>query len=1090
MNNTMAEQRPKKHFWTRLLRLPRSKTQAKLSNPPDENVPNFDNDIAQSSTMDFSSLSEVRRDSGILFLNKTTIGGNDMAFKEENKHVQFAPTPLNKYYKVDVKAAPSKRIDTDEDKENVKVNIVSKPKRPILRLDRSRSNQSRESVHNPVETTLVKAIFVDGPQVKTPTIQRTSTKLALIERKNASLPQLNVSSITKYGSLPRNSKIHTENMSQQSYPVSNSQETLSVMSQPFTKSTKVAEWQRRSLRHVQRQSCYDIFQNPKTFQGNEPLVNTNRQSLGEHQMKLFQKSTSSNPDFPLMSSQSMFSGQPMVHSQTSISNPVNRKLLYQKPVPSYSENSSALQPVNHPMRFTQRKRECAFPIPNKALNEVGLPNAMGGSESLKPHPNCSKSKNPHYIYLSETVSKSNHAENGIKNYSNGHKEYFDSSNNKKKIYSSKEVIPYQSSMSTTADRETLMFKNSAEQKFSTRIFINKTRKQAVKLSMYSQKRQLSNKLCKYKCKESDEGFSSMADDECSFNCSCSTCMARYAKYNKKDSMVKRFFSSNKENRYFFSIDINDKPSSTTEMETIQEHTQEVQAEIHHCQSPQEEKWYNCNDVLCQTPLKPTVTKSLEGNDKAKHDVGSPSKNAIESIYENITEIINSATKKNYKTEDVKRMFSTPICSPVKVRGTPKKLAFDATEAAKFSIESASDLAKSSPASVKSISFNDSVVLLQEIFQKLSQECKELLQPDVSSTSSASKTQDFFDSPISNKCVKDLVKNLQSKELSEADFANIIGSMAQNIFLETKAKRRISRLIHSKSFPDLRKKANPTPLTSGSLTCINSAVKNDCDNKKDNNPDSKNSKTTDGLGGNKEDNQQLPPVKVSDPSSTTLSTSGGDSSVGRTLPDGWSGTPSSSKSEDSESDLQLLEKAIRLGMGLGPNDENKSLFYAASPKKATKYKSRDVLSGKGKLKLKIYYNSGLVTVHIMRAAKLNWTLGKELNSYVKVCLVPDESKRVHWRTPVQKAQKHPRYDTKFSFEALEDDSSKRLLFSVWHRDYGRQRSELIGCMSFSLKHVMDPDHGVDGWYRLLKEGFGVQKHFAARTKQLQAIKPSC
>ncbi|KAF8797090.1 Protein kinase C like protein [Argiope bruennichi] len=71
--------------------------------------------------------------------------------------------------------------------------------------------------------------------------------------------------------------------------------------------------------------------------------------------------------------------------------------------------------------------------------------------------------------------------------------------------------------------------------------------------------------------------------------------------------------------------------------------------------------------------------------------------------------------------------------------------------------------------------------------------------------------------------------------------------------------------------------------------------------------------------------------------------------------------------------------------------------------------------------------------VARAAKLNRPNSRELNPYIKISMVPDSSKRVHWRTTVQKGQKNPVINQKFSFELLAEDSTKRLVFSVWHRD---------------------------------------------------------
>ncbi|GBN84377.1 hypothetical protein AVEN_59796-1, partial [Araneus ventricosus] len=72
----------------------------------------------------------------------------------------------------------------------------------------------------------------------------------------------------------------------------------------------------------------------------------------------------------------------------------------------------------------------------------------------------------------------------------------------------------------------------------------------------------------------------------------------------------------------------------------------------------------------------------------------------------------------------------------------------------------------------------------------------------------------------------------------------------------------------------------------------------------------------------------------------------------------------------------------------------------------------------------------------RAAKLNRPTSRELNPYIKISMVPDSSKRVHWRTTVQKGQKNPVFNQKFSFEVLAEDSTKRLVFSVWHRDLAK------------------------------------------------------
>ncbi|KAK8383107.1 hypothetical protein O3P69_011550 [Scylla paramamosain] len=83
----------------------------------------------------------------------------------------------------------------------------------------------------------------------------------------------------------------------------------------------------------------------------------------------------------------------------------------------------------------------------------------------------------------------------------------------------------------------------------------------------------------------------------------------------------------------------------------------------------------------------------------------------------------------------------------------------------------------------------------------------------------------------------------------------------------------------------------------------------------------------------------------------------------------------------------------------------------------KYRAGEVLQGKGQLKLAVYENYGLLTIHIMEARKLRSRLSSVCNPYVKISLVPDSQERTFCRTPLLRATNTPHFDQKFSFRLL-------------------------------------------------------------------------
>ncbi|XP_043232966.1 uncharacterized protein LOC122387136, partial [Amphibalanus amphitrite] len=155
--------------------------------------------------------------------------------------------------------------------------------------------------------------------------------------------------------------------------------------------------------------------------------------------------------------------------------------------------------------------------------------------------------------------------------------------------------------------------------------------------------------------------------------------------------------------------------------------------------------------------------------------------------------------------------------------------------------------------------------------------------------------------------------------------------------------------------------------------------------------------------------------------------------------------------------------------------------------STQLKTRDLFQPRGHLKLRIYENCGLLTVHVMRARKLRSRSAELCNVYVKVSLVPDSSERSFCRTRLVKQTNAPSFDERFSFDFLPEDHSKRLLVSVWHRHVRRGRSELLGCMSFGVSNIMTTE--ISGWFRLLAESIGRSRHFAVRTPAAARTKPA-
>ncbi|KAL5012143.1 hypothetical protein ScPMuIL_010694 [Solemya velum] len=115
----------------------------------------------------------------------------------------------------------------------------------------------------------------------------------------------------------------------------------------------------------------------------------------------------------------------------------------------------------------------------------------------------------------------------------------------------------------------------------------------------------------------------------------------------------------------------------------------------------------------------------------------------------------------------------------------------------------------------------------------------------------------------------------------------------------------------------------------------------------------------------------------------------------------------------------------------------------------------IIHRNGQLKLTAYMNFGLLTVHVVQGRGLSSKSKSQCDSYVKMCIIPDEMKRTKCKTSMVLDTNNPVYDEKFSFELLEQDYNRRLLVSLWHKDQTTGLGEFLGS---SQRMVLPVDRG--------------------------------
>ncbi|XP_025409452.1 uncharacterized protein LOC112682900 [Sipha flava] len=149
----------------------------------------------------------------------------------------------------------------------------------------------------------------------------------------------------------------------------------------------------------------------------------------------------------------------------------------------------------------------------------------------------------------------------------------------------------------------------------------------------------------------------------------------------------------------------------------------------------------------------------------------------------------------------------------------------------------------------------------------------------------------------------------------------------------------------------------------------------------------------------------------------------------------------------------------------PSDSSAKKRNRKSLKKSTPAASSDRASG-----LEVFIgvkDLTHLTVLLKRGRNLVCADGEPPNTYIKVYLVP--GKGTCHKTRVRYNSTNPRFDESFSVPLIEEDRSKRILISVWHRDRSKRRSEFLGYMSFAVRNVVKKE--INGTFKLVPQSPG-------------------
>lgn len=137
---------------------------------------------------------------------------------------------------------------------------------------------------------------------------------------------------------------------------------------------------------------------------------------------------------------------------------------------------------------------------------------------------------------------------------------------------------------------------------------------------------------------------------------------------------------------------------------------------------------------------------------------------------------------------------------------------------------------------------------------------------------------------------------------------------------------------------------------------------------------------------------------------------------------------------------------------------------------------------GMIKVALYNNCGLLTVHLIQARNLKTAQNdNRCDTYARVTMLPDPEHRLKCQTAIIKDTLNPIFDEKFSFEFADEDYSNRLLISIWSKSHYSFNDSLVGCFSFKIKHLMKRvNTNVCSWYYLLPTlEIGQRKHYKVK-----------
>ncbi|XP_047426232.1 regulator of G-protein signaling 3a isoform X2 [Mugil cephalus] len=91
------------------------------------------------------------------------------------------------------------------------------------------------------------------------------------------------------------------------------------------------------------------------------------------------------------------------------------------------------------------------------------------------------------------------------------------------------------------------------------------------------------------------------------------------------------------------------------------------------------------------------------------------------------------------------------------------------------------------------------------------------------------------------------------------------------------------------------------------------------------------------------------------------------------------------------------------------------------------------------------------------------------------------RRLRWFLTAGTPSSYKPFTCKCNSVVGERDLHKRLLFTMWNSNPTTRMSALLGCMSFGVRSLMDPDKEVQGWYYLLGEEQGRKRHLKVPTQ---------